>query len=525
MRSSLLLAVGAFGLLGCVSFPNAHLLQGQTAFEVVTGPVVCGPVGFRKVPLQSRWGEYVRVTVSAPSALRGTVLVHANGVAQESRPWSADAAGALVVDARFPNESVERSFALERERPIDITLTGLEALGGGTCEGAVFTVEHGALVPSIDERAWVAELERRGGPELAARREAARLEADARRQAHYAQWASRQVQVSAEMLAQEAELRAAHYAQWDARHAAVPVDAVAAAAPVCAAGTCAGADFAAGVAVSPGSSPAPVCSSGTCAGPPFGGGVVVAHDSPSAPVCASGTCAGPPFGGEVVVAHDSPGAPVCASGTCAGPPFGGGVVVAHASPSAPACASGTCAGPDFGGGVVVAHDSPGAPVCASGTCAGPDFAAGVAMGGAVSSSTSCAPPVAARVGRNGSQALSPTLSPSGERETDVAVSAPGEWSQPSDASLRVTANATVESSWVQPFEPRLEPVAVTTESRVATASTQATVVGPSCHGDCAPAPVDPAVGLLVPAVFQLMFNIAAAAPPPAYSVHPARPIH
>ena len=63
-----LVLVGACGLLGCVSFPHAQLLHGTTTLEVLTGPVVCGPVGFRKVPLQARWGEYVRVTVAAPAS-------------------------------------------------------------------------------------------------------------------------------------------------------------------------------------------------------------------------------------------------------------------------------------------------------------------------------------------------------------------------------------------------------------------------------------------------------------------------
>ena len=205
MRAIVLLA---FSFVGCVSFPRAGLLQGSARVEVVQGPVVCGPLGFRTVPLQSRWGEYVRVTVAAPGALGGTVLVHANGVAQPPRAWSSESVGALVVEARFPNEDVDARFALERDRPIDITLTGL----AGMCEGAVFTVEHGALVPSIDERAWIAELERRGGPELAARREFARVAAEARRQAHSAQWAVRpRVEASV-------EVRQAHYAQWDARH-------------------------------------------------------------------------------------------------------------------------------------------------------------------------------------------------------------------------------------------------------------------------------------------------------------------
>lgn len=83
MRSSLFAV--SLGLLGCVSFPHARLIVDQGARELVKGPVVCGPLGFRKVPLQARWGEYVRVTVAAPGALRGTVLVHANGVAHEPR--------------------------------------------------------------------------------------------------------------------------------------------------------------------------------------------------------------------------------------------------------------------------------------------------------------------------------------------------------------------------------------------------------------------------------------------------------
>ena len=213
-----------FGLMllafsGCVSFPHAHLLSAEAQLEVVQAPVVCGPLGFRKIPLQARWGEYVRVTVATPGALRGTALVHAGGVALEPVSWSTDTTGALVVEARFPNEDPDRRFVLERERPIDVTLTGLE----GSCEGSVFTIEHGVLVPSIDERSWVAELERRGGPELAARREAARVEAEARRQAHDAAWESRQhLEVSAEVVAQAEVIRQQHYAQWELSHSPLP---------------------------------------------------------------------------------------------------------------------------------------------------------------------------------------------------------------------------------------------------------------------------------------------------------------
>lgn len=355
-----LVAIGACGLLGCVSFPSAHLVQGAWVREVVTGPVVCGPVGFRQAPLQSRWGEYVRVTVSAPSAvLRGNVLVHAGGVVQEERSWSTESTGALVVEARFPNDDPDRRFALERDRPIDLTLTGLEA-PGGTCEGAVFTVEHGALVPSIDERAWLVELERRGGPALAARRESERREADARRQAHYAAWEARQhLEVSAQVVAQADVIREAHYAQWGARH---------------------------GVAVGA---------------------------ARSGPVATTNVEAGSDVGGSVAMTNVASSAP--------------GIGVDVASP--PAMASGTCG------------------------------------------------------------------------------SSPGEWSQPSVVHLR--ASASVESSWVQPFEPRLEPVAVSTEARVAT---RASVV------------VEAPVPDLVPAMFQVMFNVAAAGAQPQPGVHGAQPV-
>jgi hypothetical protein len=203
------------GFTGCVHGPGGALVSAQANLEAVKAPVVCGPIGFRRTPLQARWGEYVKVSVVAATPLKGTAIVHAGGVAYEPQAFQANGPGAVVIDARFPNQDPDARFVLERERPIDITLTTLE----GTCEGAVFTVEHGALVPDVDERTWIAELERRGGPELAARREAARKEADARREAHYALWASRQVEVSAEVLEQREAIREEHYAAVDARRA------------------------------------------------------------------------------------------------------------------------------------------------------------------------------------------------------------------------------------------------------------------------------------------------------------------
>lgn len=116
------------------------------------------------------------------------------------------------------------------------------------------------------------------------------------------------------------------------------------------------------------------------------------------------------------------------------------------------------------------------------------------------------------------------------------VSLPGEWSRPPDATLRATvdttwvqppdaqlrATATIESSWEQPWAPaHLEPVAVTTESRVVTTQQP---VPPACQGSCGQ-PVDPALSVFVPAMFHLMFNVAAAASQqqPAHAAQPVPP--
>ncbi len=426
MRATVLLA---FLCVGCVSFPRAGLLQGSARVEVVQGPVVCGPLGFRTVPLQSRWGEYVRVTVAAPGALSGSVLVHANGVAQSPRTWSSESVGALVVEARFPNEDVDARFALERDRPIDITLTGL----AGMCEGAVFTVEHGALVPSIDERAWIVELERRGGPELAARRELARVAAEERRQAHYAQWAVRpRVEASV-------EVRQAHYAQWEARQTESVVS------PVLPSG-------AEGVAV------VRAASAPSTALRENGVAVVGMGRAPSTSLGENGVA--------VVGMGSAPSTSLVENG-----------VAVVGTGSAPSTALG-----ENGVAVVGMGSAPS-------TLLGENGVAVVGMASAPSTS----------LGENG---VSTSLVQNG------AVSLPSEWSQPAVFS--------VEASWSQPFAPRLETVAVSSQSQVATRVT----------GYVEPSYVETSTEVvIVPALFQLLFHLGAAVAAPAPApVHAARPI-
>lgn len=217
MLSRTALCLVVLGATGCVSLRDATLISTQVSVERFNAPVKCGPVGFRRVPLEARFGEYVRVTVASPVPLKGTAFIHADGVAQEPREWVSSAENPLVIEARFENADPDRLVLLNADRPIDLTITGLEAVEGGSCEGAVFTLEHGRLVPPVAERAWLAELERRGGPALLARREAEAKLMEERRQAHYAEWAAKDLNdVSEEELALMEARRLAHYAAWEA---------------------------------------------------------------------------------------------------------------------------------------------------------------------------------------------------------------------------------------------------------------------------------------------------------------------
>ncbi len=165
------LFVLVIGASGC--FRNAKLATAREAVETFNAPVKCGPMGFRRIPVEARFGEYVRLTVASPVPLSGSVMVHAAGLAYPARVWTSEGDG-LVVEARFENTDPDLPSALRATQPIDVTIADLTATNGGSCEGAVFTLEHGRLIPPTSDAVWVAELERRGGAELAARREARR---------------------------------------------------------------------------------------------------------------------------------------------------------------------------------------------------------------------------------------------------------------------------------------------------------------------------------------------------------------
>lgn len=268
-----------------------HARLDSTRDLVITrqGDGLCGPIGIRRASLGARWGEYVRVSVSSPTPVTGEARLHVDGRAYPLQPFTTvpsyeahvavavDQVSAelpavvplpttntqtIVLDAAWTNERLDVPAALGSGHVIDITLAGLRT-EEGSCNDVVFTVEQGVFKPTVDERLWVAELIRRGGPELqawfaaeearkneirlqvyaeaerrkvewqvqvAARREAERVEAIARAEAARAEVIA-QVEARRTEEARREEIRQAHYAEFE-RRKELQVEAAVAVAPV-----------------------------------------------------------------------------------------------------------------------------------------------------------------------------------------------------------------------------------------------------------------------------------------------------
>lgn len=272
---------------GC-TLHHARLESTRDLVVTRAGDGLCGPIGIRRASLGARWGEYVRVSVSAPAPVHGEARLHVDGRAYPLQRFSTEpqvmgavqvagdgvhvevpavlpvvtASQTIVLDAAWTNERLDVPTALGAGHVIDITLAGLRT-AQGSCTDVVFTVEQGVFQPTVDERAWIAELTRRGGPELQAwlaaeetrkaeiraqvfaeadrrkaawaveveaRREAARVEAVARVEAEQVEAVSRAEAVRVEVIArveaerrEEArreEVRQAHYAEYERRREA-----------------------------------------------------------------------------------------------------------------------------------------------------------------------------------------------------------------------------------------------------------------------------------------------------------------
>lgn len=112
----------------------------------------------------------------------------------------------IVLDAAWTNERLDVPAALEAGHVIDITLAGLNT-PQGNCSNVVFTVEQGVFKPTVDERLWVAELIRRGGPELQAWLAAEEQRKEEIRRAHYAEADRRKVEWLAQLEVRREQVR------------------------------------------------------------------------------------------------------------------------------------------------------------------------------------------------------------------------------------------------------------------------------------------------------------------------------
>lgn len=237
MRS--LPAVVAVVLSSGCAWHHARIEPSRELVFTRQGDALCGPIGIRRSSLGARWGEYVRVTVSSPAVVTGEARLHVDGraaplqrfttaptldvpvpvavaanvgvggagVSVEVSPVVPLPSGpAIVLDAAWTNERLDVSSALGAGHVIDITLAELTT-SSGSCAEVVFTVEQGVFQPNVDERVWVAELTRRGGPELQAWLVAEEQRKEAIRQAHFVEAERRKVEWQLQVAARREQLR------------------------------------------------------------------------------------------------------------------------------------------------------------------------------------------------------------------------------------------------------------------------------------------------------------------------------
>ncbi len=503
-----------------------HARLDSTRDLVITrqGDGLCGPIGIRRASLGARWGEYVRVSVTSPTPVTGEARLHVDGRAYPLQQFTTAPSyespvhvavavdqvsvslpavvplpmantQTIVLDAAWTNERLDVPAALGSGHVIDITLAGLRT-EQGSCNDVVFTVEQGVFKPTVDERLWVAELIRRGGPELqawfaaeearkneirlqvyaeaerrkvewqvqvAARREAERVEAIARAEAARVEVVA-QVELKRTEEARREEVRQAHYAEYE-RRKELRIEAAVAVAPVI---------------VPPAPKRALVCRAPRATNATFSGGVSSGPVS-SVPMVAEESC-------EDVVENTT-----VASTSVVG---GGGVSVSGESSTNVVA----------GGGVSVSGASTnivtGAGVRVSG---GESTAGGVIVTGESTRTTVASPTLVAAGG-----AASVTLQ--GERVSSESVAAAPamevesypEWSTPTTFS---TARVAVNTEQVTPPVPCPPPAPVAAPVRVTV--------------------VDPTPGLVLLRLFGAVVNVAVQAqqvhPAAPVTVHPARP--
>ncbi len=504
---------------GC-ALRGAHLVtHGSQTFTRI-GDERCGPIGIRRATLGARWGEYVRVSVRSPTPLMGEARLHVDGRAYPLQrfttaptldaeasiavaatevavtvpavvPFQAPGAPTIVLDAAWTNERLDVASALSAGSLIDVTLTDLQT-AHGSCSDVVFTVEQGVFQPTVDERAWVAELTRRGGPALQAFFAAQAQHREEVRRAHLVELEQRATQRRLEAAARAEANRLEAIAFEAARRELAQAVRVAE-------GRRLQVERAAAAAVSVELAGAAPMSGAGAAVPPAGSAL-------AGSICAEQACpAGPTMSGATLASVEQSAGASCPSGAVmhAGglqPPAGSSGSMSSAPTTCAAAPPGLSARGDE---VARSSGSTGSvPVtCTTGACA----AGGIAPPGAAGSMKPNAVVVSA-----------PTTDVSIEETLEAEWSTPGvdsaEWAMP-PALTGVAVSSTTVTATEAVTPARIEPVAVST--------VDVSVV--------APAPTVVVEAQAVPLFLQLFGAVLRAVvnsppAPPAHQVHGAVPV-
>lgn len=117
----------------------------------------CSDVVIRRPALASRWGEYLQVRIDQTDAvIVGQAKLKVSGKVMKEKAFFVSGKD-LVLDLRWANEQLEVPSALARGTQLELSLSDLTA-AAGRCENVRFNVEHGPIVPDIEEAAWIAQL-------------------------------------------------------------------------------------------------------------------------------------------------------------------------------------------------------------------------------------------------------------------------------------------------------------------------------------------------------------------------------
>lgn len=169
MRVARFIALGLVWFLSGCAARHAYLDERTALTASQDADVACGPVGLRRVSLGSRWGEFVRVRVQSPTPVRGVLRVHVAGRPEPAKPFEftrGSSAAQFVHELTWENELLSVPWGLAPEVVIDFTVTDVHT-PNARCGDVSFLVEQGSYV-ARDEKVWLAELERRGGPDVEA---------------------------------------------------------------------------------------------------------------------------------------------------------------------------------------------------------------------------------------------------------------------------------------------------------------------------------------------------------------------